>query len=155
MVTPMELDLATAVDRLRGLACWGTVAGGSAGSAVALDFGGRRPRAKPLRRPHLTPEQQELEGEVSMLVHCAWRLETSAAIVCGSGDDNGPDGPMLRGLTNVVGATVQHVESLCDGRDLVLTFDRDLTLRVFCDNTVPDQWSWNYTIFVDGQNVSR
>jgi hypothetical protein len=149
----LEVDLVTAMERLHGLACWGTVAGDGAGSAVAIDFGGRRPREQPLRNPHLTPEQREYVGEVSLLIHCAWRLETPTAVACGSGDDNGPDRPMLRGLTRLVGATVQHVEILREGRDLALVFDRDLTLRVFCDNTTAD--GWNYTLYADGQNVSR
>ncbi len=141
--------LDAAIERLTGIVCWGTIAG----SVVALDFGARRLRDRPLQNPHITPEQREYSGEVCLTLLCAWRLDSPAGIVCGSRDDDGLDGLMLRGLGQLTGARVQHVAAADVTGDLTIAFDRGLTLHVFVNSAAPG-WG-NYIIHLDDACLGR
>ena len=134
---------------LKGKACWSILAGAGTGSTIHLEFGAKVPRRTPLReRPRLTAEQTRYEGELDLFVQCAWRLERSRAVVCGSTDDDRNDGPMVQGLEQLVGKTVQAVDVEEPIPDFSLRLDGDLHLTVFCDQTNIETNTDNYSVRV-------
>jgi hypothetical protein len=124
------------IDELRSLQdleCWGIVAGEGTGSRVALDFGQRIPRARPLKNPTLPEIHRQYKGEFGIFVqNCAWRLD-SGITVCTSKSPNTSDGEMVRGLQNLVGRRVVSVLVTSPAHDLVIEFSDGIKLSLFCD----------------------
>ncbi len=141
-------DFVSTIQHLVGKKCWGFVAGEGTGSVVALDFGDRMKRDKPLRNPHLTREQRENSAELSLLVQCVWRLDSSEQVICGAWDSNVIGGPMLAGLQRVVGKDVCSVVVDMVSLDLTLWFDAGLCLKIFCDRVNVDEDEDNYSFHV-------
>lgn len=133
--------------RLVGLRCSGYTAGGAAGSHVNLEFGGRIPRAKPLENEYLTEEQRLGEPEYSVFVLCVWRLDSDEQVICGAWDDNGSQGPMLRGLEELPGWRLGSFEVDEPGLDLRLRFENGWTFRIFCDQVNEQDECPNYSLF--------
>lgn len=138
--------------KLNGLACWSYVAGPGTGSVVALDFGQKIQRSRPLRNPSLTHEQRHFEGEISIIVECAWRIDSPIRVLGGSADDNRQGGPMLNALDKLIGSRVEGVRALAPGYDLLVVFEEDLRLGVFAVETNLDENIDNYSIFT-GESV--
>lgn len=128
-----------------GRRCWGVVAGEGTGSVFILDFGRKVPRDKPIGNPHLTPERQRYTGEISLMVWSAWRIDSGRSVICGWNDSSRNDGPMVRGLKSLVNTSVKAVTIERPAMDLTISFARR-TLRVFCDQTVPESGPDNYSI---------
>jgi hypothetical protein len=127
--------------------CWGIVAGEGTGSTIALDFGEKIPRKKKILNPTLTDEQKKYTAELSLFISCAWRIESDNKVICGSTDPNANDGPMVRGLKNLVDHKVDSIHVLLPSFDLSLLFDGFLWLRVFCDQTGEVEEYDNYSFF--------
>jgi hypothetical protein len=130
---------------LTGQECWSVIAGSGTGSTIHLAFGRRIPRRVPVNNSILSEAERIYEGEFDLFVECAWRLERSNVVLCGSTDDDRNDGPMVIGLQQVVGGVVASVEVSKPIPDLILRFTGDLCLRVFCDQTNPDTNYDNYS----------
>jgi hypothetical protein len=139
--------LTTALAALIGAPCWSALAGRGAGGTVVLDLGGRLPRAQPLRNAQLTDEQRAYTGEHWLLVRCAWRLESAAGVVGGSGDPAGS----AAAIACLVGRSVTAFEVRSAAHDLVLSFGDDHRLAIFCDRTVDGDD--NYSVAIPGSIV--
>jgi hypothetical protein len=146
-VSVMVKDFISTLQHLVGKNCWGFVAGEGTGSVVALDFGDRVKRDRPLKNPHLTREQRENSAELSLLVQCAWRLDSPEQVICSAWDSNVADGPMLAGLQRVVGKNVYSVVVDVVSLDLTLRFDAGLCLKIFCDRVNVDEDEDNYSFY--------
>jgi hypothetical protein len=139
-------ELRTLLRLLKGLACWSATCGGAAGSSLLLDIGSGVPREKPISNLTLSDLQQRYEGEYRVFVQCAWRLELSDEVICGSGDDPTPGGAMSVGVQRIVGCSVVHADIQYPARDLILEFTDGLFLRVFCDQTNIEEDEDNYSL---------
>ncbi len=132
---------------LKGKECWSFYAGPSTGSHVDFDFGKKLPRVVPLLgNPNLTEDQKFYEGEVSLFIQCAWRLDSHDEVVCGSTDSSEKEGPMLVGLESIIGRMVEDVEIVGPAFDLTVTLRDDLSLKVFCDQTNLEDDEHNYSL---------
>lgn len=141
----LAAELARILKSLIGKRCWGVVAGEATGSVFILDFGRKVPRDKPIANPHLTPEQRRYDGEISLTVWSAWRIDAEHRVVCGWNDSSRNDGPMVRGLKSLVNTSVKAVTIEPPAMDLTISF-AGRTLRVFCDQTVRESGPKNYWI---------
>lgn len=132
---------------LKGKLCWSVLAGAGTGATMHLEFGAKAPRRASLReRPQITSEQAHYEGELDLFVQCAWRLERSQSVLCGSTDDDRNDGPMVRGLQELVGKLIVAVDVDDPVPDLELLFGDGLRLKVFCDQTNLETNDDNYSV---------
>jgi len=141
----LEAEFTRSLKCLVGKRSWSVVAGEGTGSVFILHFGRKVPRGRPIANPHLTPDQRQYTGELSLTVWAAWRIETDRAVMCGWNDSNRKNGPMVRGLQSLVGIQVKAVTIQPPALDLTIRFGRK-ALRVFCDQTVRDTGPNNYWI---------
>jgi hypothetical protein len=135
--------LTSALAALIGAPCWSALAGRGAGGTVVLDLGARLRRVQPLKNAQLTDEQRACTGELWLLVRCAWRLETAAGVVGGSGDPAGA----AAAIACLVGRSVTAFELRSPAHDVVLSFGDDQRLVIFCDRAGDDD---NYSVAVPG-----
>lgn len=126
--------------------CWGVIAGPGTGSHISLDFGGKQPRERPLKNPHLTDDQQRFEGEYVLYVTCTWRLQLRDRVICSSTSSNAKDGPLQKGLGRLVDDIVNQVSVGPPAFDVEIRFQSGLVLLVFCDIS-NDEDEDNYSIF--------
>ena len=145
--TPVPLEtLKALVASLIGQVCWSATCGGAAGSNLMLDLGRDIPRKRPVRNRTLSDRQRHFEGEFRVFIQCAWRLEQADRIVCGSGDDPDPSGPMITSMKQVENSVVEHANIQSAGHDLTLRFFEGWVLRIFCDHINGDKLDMNYSI---------
>jgi hypothetical protein len=133
---------------LIGKECWSIIGGAGTGSNISLAFGEKVPKKRPLKNRSLTDEERNFNGEFSLYITCTWRIDSELEVACGCREDNSAKGPMLRGLQKLVN---QRVISVClspPALDLSLTFENNLSLRIFCDQTSLDEDHDNYTFFL-------
>lgn len=133
--------------KLRHKPCWNVVAGPGTGSHVALDFGRRVPRRRPLRNPCLSTDQQMYQGEYSLLVTCAWRLQGRKRVICSSTSSNHEAGPMQTALKRLIGTRVHGISLHGPALDMKISFDGGLALLVFCDQANEKEAEDNYSFF--------
>lgn len=147
-MTRLNESLEKSCDRLKNKICWTVTAGSGTGSVFNLGLGGKIPRRRPLTNRHLTQEQRENVAEYGLFVMCVWRLDTSDRVLCGAWDSNDAEGPMLSGLRQLIGHRVIQISVRDPGLDLELTFDNNLQLNVFCDQTNEQENSDNYSLYL-------
>lgn len=111
---------------------WATVAGAGTGSILGLRFGKKIKKARPSNNPHLSRSVRYYDGEFSMLIWCAWRVEKDSNIICGSMDSNESGGLMVEGIKVLHNKRVRaiHIGKI---PDLCIYFVGGLKLRLFCD----------------------
>ena len=142
-------EVTAALILLEGRPCWSVLAGAGTGPTMHLEFGAKIPRRVPLRdRPQITREQARYEGQLDLLIQCAWRLELGDTVLCGSTDDDRNDGAMKIGLRGLEGKTVLALSVEYPVPDLSISFEGDLRLRVFCDQTNIETNDDNYSVRV-------
>lgn len=140
------LGLKMLVDKLVGKPCWGISAGGCTGSRFILKCGKQLKRDRPLTNTHLPELQRLYEAELGVNVGCAaWRLDGENEVITSSTDDSSPSGPMVHGLSRLIGTYVTCAQVTRPGMDLVLEFQDGLRLRVFCDQF--ESGCSNYSVF--------
>jgi hypothetical protein len=134
------------VRNLVGVKCWGVVAGSGTGSVISLQLGKKIRRKVEFTNPYLSREQRRFDPEVEIFVESAWRLDSPSQVVCGCWDDNRAEGPMKRGLGELVGKVISKAHVDKPGLDLTLAFGEDHKLRVFCDQVNELDARDNYSI---------
>jgi hypothetical protein len=139
MNTAVPSELSKAILSLPGLACWYVSCGGAAGSTFELSFGQEVRRRFPLKNSAHSAEFRQFEGEVSLLVWCAWRLDSPDTCLTSWDDTNDS---VERELTKLVGARVRSIDLVGPCWDINLMFSNSLCLRVFCDH-VPGEPSFD------------
>lgn len=139
-----EFPVQELMSRLQGKVCWYTLAGKGTGSIVQLYLGDKVPRRTPIRNDKLPASAREFDPEYSLLVYCAWRLDGATQPITSWREPEDNDGPMVRGLAELHGETIQAVEVLEPAWDLFLRFTGGKTFRVFCDRAVfeKDDINW-------------
>ena len=133
--------------KIQGVACWSVVAGKGTGSVINIGFGGKIKRDKPLLNRTLGEEERHFEAEYSLLVYCAWRLSHNGSVQCSWRDDNGHDGPMLKGLSLLKSSKLTAAQFEADSFDLTFMFENGLRLDIFCDHSDPDEAEQNYILY--------
>ncbi|MBV9123746.1 MAG: hypothetical protein JO112_10350, partial [Planctomycetes bacterium] len=113
--------------------------GGGAGSTFQLALGGKVRRPLPLKNPAHAEDFRQFEGEVSLFVWCAWRLDALDRPVT-SWDDT--EESVAAGLEQLVGSRIDTIEVVPPAWDMTLKFSNSLWLRVFCDH-VPGEPSFD------------
>jgi len=135
----IPVELGKLIPSLRGLECWYVSCGGAAGSAFQLSFGEKVRRRMPITNSAHSDAFRQFEGEVSLLVWCAWRLD-------------GPDSPLTSWddrhesieaeVSKLVGTRIESLEVVPPAWDMNIMFSNSLCLRVFCDH-VPGEPSFD------------
>ncbi len=141
-------DLTESLQALIAKKCSRFYAGPSTGSDIDLHFGIETTICVPVSRPSLPEGLKLAQGEISLFIECAWRLDSETEVICGSTDSNDNDGPMQRGLALVVGRVVKSVKVELPAGDLTVRFSGDIALGVFCDQTNLEEGNDNYSLHV-------
>jgi hypothetical protein len=141
------LQLNNQLKKMIGKPLWATLVGGCTGSILGLRFGKKLKKARPTPNPHLSRIVRYYNGEFSMMIFCAWRVERDSKIICGTGDCN------ERGELTVEGIRILHgkrVRSVHVGKipDLCIDFDAGYKLRLFCDTKTSNKKSYHKWYFV-------
>lgn len=82
------------------------------------------------------------------MIWCAWRLDKKDKVICSWNDGNDKNGLMRQGLNELVNKGVVSVRVESPAYDLTLQFENELSLKIFCDQTNPEEDDENYTFFV-------
>lgn len=138
-------ELVLNLREIEGKSCWGIAAGANTGSVLNLHFGAKLPRRRPIPNPKLCPDLRRYDGELSILVDCAWRIETPKRVLCGWLECDGRVNPLEIGVEKLVHRVVTGTECHLPSCDLAFSFDNGMTLRLFCDRTVRE--STNFSLF--------
>lgn len=132
--------------------CWGITAGEGSGSVISLEFGKKIERTKYLKNNYLTENQKKFNAEYDLFIECSWRINDSQGAICSSKSPNDNYGTMLLELKKIVDQKVVSIEINELSYDLVLHFDNDLKLYIFCDETNENEDIDNYTFATPDHN---
>ena len=136
--------LESELNTLVGAPCWAVLVSGGLDNRVTLSFGDQLPRSTPLLADTLTKAQQQFAGAYELsIADCTWRLDSPDEIVTSWSDDTAA---RRHWLGYLVGQRITAWEITWPGLDLTLHAANSLTLRLFCDQTNPDDSSDNYTL---------
>ncbi len=120
-------------DMLVGKECWSRKAGAGTGSMVSFDLGKKIRRTNPVRNPMLSEDQLNFIGEFGLFIMSAkWHVMNESGIICDSGDNNSPNGPMLVGLDRLVGKLVVSWDFVDELFGFELNFNDGISLVVTC-----------------------
>jgi hypothetical protein len=140
--------LEDALNGMVGAGCWSVMVPGGLENGLTLSLGDKVPRPAPLNAPNLTAEQQAFWGAYELIIaDCTWRLDSPDVIVTSWSDD----APAQRErLAHLIGTVIGAWEITWPGLDLSLHFDNALSLRLFCDQTDPQDSGHNYSLLAPG-----
>ena len=144
----MSANLVRGVEELVGLSVWAVVAGSGTGSVINLLFGEAIRRSTPISNPTLPAKVRDHDASHSLFIRCVWRLDGESEVITGAWDDNQAGGPMLAGLTPLVGDRVKSVWLGRPAFDLDVLFESGKTLRVFCDQINSEDDNPNYSLLL-------
>jgi hypothetical protein len=138
--------LLSIVEQIIGTTCWKVAAaGGATGSHFNLDFGNMIEWPVDTTRMVPLEMQRGTYGEFGVQVGCAsWRLDSENAPITAWTDIASPDGPMVKGLRLLQDCIVTDAKITKPGLDLLLEFNKNYSLRVFCDQF--DEQYDNYSV---------
>jgi hypothetical protein len=148
---PPEIDQFFA--GILGKKCWAVIAGPGTGSVVDLYFGEKIRRVRPLTNSALSAEERLFEGEQSLVVYSAWRIESDSEIISTS-QNVGASGIDLRQILSLIGEVVVRVEFVSSFYDLQVAFSNGLKLRVFCDLSTGNEEESNYVMFNKSSSIA-
>jgi hypothetical protein len=117
---------------LVGEECWGVVGGGGTGSVISLAIGARTLRRKPVNNPHLSDFVRRYDSAYSLMLWCAWRIDSKSDVVSGSHMSNSNDGPMVLGNKSICGQRIKAVNCSGPAFDLRLDFENQHSLVIHC-----------------------
>jgi hypothetical protein len=119
---------------IKGQICWAVLAGPPNGSFIHLHFGGMIERDRPIPNKNLPYGLDRFKGEYHLGIYCEWRLQKNGKPITGSREPNELDGPMVKGLSRLIGKSIISVAITDDCGDLEIAFE-DMCLKVFCNYT--------------------
>lgn len=137
-------DFEAVVARLAGIPCWSVLISG-VGSLANLHFGQKIERAQHLVHPNfkITPEESVYEGEIVLyLEECPWRLDGVDAVLCTWMQDTAK---IAAELVKLRGDVVLEATVTRPAYDLTIRFESGCVLRVFPDQSNPDEGD-NYSV---------
>jgi len=135
MATYIPEELGKLMSALKGLTCWDVSYGGAAGSTFQLALGEKVHLLLPPETTKHSDTIPRFEGEASILVWCAWRLDTPDDTLTSWDDTNES---IEAGLTRLIGARLESVEVFPPAWDMNIEFSNRLYLHVFCDHVPGD-----------------
>jgi hypothetical protein len=137
-------DNAIILDRLlaglRGARVLRVFAGPNTGSNLSLRLappGHEHVKSMPRLRP-----EQLLAGEIALFVECAWRLQRGDDFLVGSGLHD-VEVAAYETIARMEGQVISELICTPSALDLIVTFENELRLHVFCDQFGD---STNYTV---------
>lgn len=144
------MNIQEKLNLIKGKPCWGVLAGYPNSSYIHLHFGKKIEREKIIPNNKLPYNLDTYNGEYHLGIFCAWRLQNGNVPITGSCEPNNLDGPLVKGLQNIVNKEVTEVEIIDECGDLRVKFG-DLCLNVFCNYTgnedeeycVQDDTNWS------------
>lgn len=101
----------------------------------------------------------ELEGKMEFMIDCAWRIEYGDIVLTTCGDDSTPlTGRMNKSVEKLIGSKLLSYE-LLKHNDLILNFENDFLVRVFCSlgfevEVKEDYPSFNWCFSVPSLDIS-
>ena len=128
-------EISRLVPLLESLECWYVSTGGAAGSTFQLSLGEKIRRDIPLKNSVHSEEFRHFEGSASILVWCAWRLDSVNGPI--TSWDDAQQG-VEEGLHKLIGQKIESVDLIPLAWDVNVTFSNGLCLRVFCDHVPGD-----------------
>lgn len=144
------VSFANALDGLVGQLLWQPLAGPNTGGALTVELGAAVLRPA-VAHPHPRLNPPSHQGESSLYIRCAWRVENEEEVLTSSLDDNSLDGPMLRALRVLDRTIVTAVSVSWPSCDLVLKLSGGLRLSIFCDQVdESDKYGDNYNLVLPG-----
>jgi hypothetical protein len=138
-VKPHDVAAISAIIRpLLGQPAWGAALG--VGSFLTIEFGDIAPSAEGERKIH---------GEWHLWVcHCAWRIDTSDAVIAGSDDE---PATMRDAIECLNGQVLRSVQLFPPGPDAKLLFGESVVLNLFPINSSGEYEYW--MLFTPDGNV--
>ena len=130
--------------RIAGQPCWSAIVGADDDYPFVLHFGEKRRRSLRLANPRLSFLQRTYEGEFSLLVECAWRVDGPTAVVASCWD---PADVRQEALERLVDVTVRTVTAQAPGYDLQLVFENGHALRCLSVETDVDRPRDNWHLY--------
>jgi hypothetical protein len=146
----IEDNFIKSFNKLLNKKCWAFH--NSVETTISFNFGKKIKRSRPLKTKLRPLIERRYDGEFHLLIFCSWRIESKSKILISSREENGgyykQGGPTLKALKSLIGSKVTAVEISNPGFDFALTFENDLTFRVFCDTTgKPRNHNDNYVYY--------
>lgn len=149
MTQPLIAEFETTIHQLAGLECWNITAG-AVGSMASLDLGAKILRNKPLPfyNASLSIDEHKHRGELVLYIEdCPWRLDSVDEVIASWTDSSAPNGPIVTGLKRLIGQRIESAALAHPGLDLTVHFSGGLVLRIFPDQSDPEQGD-NYSLSV-------
>ena len=141
--------LKAALDRMVGLTCWAAV--GAVGSHVSLKIGGKIQRDIPIKNPNISALARKYTGEWGLFIQdCTWRVDSSRRVLASS---RSTCDKFKSICTRLTGRTIVEAVLIRPAGDLVVTFDKNLTLRLFAD-CIDARDGTNYTLFTPTKSIT-
>lgn len=140
MDSDLVAEYEAVLKNLVGSPCWSVQISG-VGSLVSLHFGNKLKRDQPMEHPDfkISDEERVYRGEYILYVEdCPWRIETTEAVIATWMDESTPGSPIDTSMRRFVDRTVDQIELMRPGLDLMLRFDIGQTLRIFPDQIDAD-----------------
>jgi hypothetical protein len=135
---------------LLGRTVQGIIAGEGTGTAIKIDFSALENEPVRIGSNPIDRLSSAVLHPFELLVLCAWRLDSESGVVCGHLDDNSPGGLMISGVESLRGRVVVDVALSGPGWDLALSFDEQMTLRIFCDQVNQSDLEDNFHFYYPG-----
>ncbi|MBU0558702.1 MAG: hypothetical protein KKD86_13075 [Bacteroidetes bacterium] len=145
-------ELKSAINDIIDKKCWAVSAGEGTGSVVGLYIGDKFLRKNELKNDKLEPILRKYDSELSLLISCAWRLDTLDEVLCSSTDSNENAGNMITNLLKLQDLEISSANITTPALDLKITFENNMTLHVFCNETNFEDDLPNYTFYTMGKN---
>ncbi len=135
------------LSQLYGVSCWGYALHESGRQhRLGLALGTKSHRAEPLTADIFSDKLKQFTPQFTLFTQlCSWRFEDNQAILCTSKNDREI---VRQTLDEVVGQTIHHVRLAKPGLDLIMQFENDMILRLFCDAAIATgPQSVNYQLY--------
>ncbi len=128
----LNAQISTVLKPFLHKACWHVSVGGCTLPTFSLALGEKFKRARPLKNPAQPSVFRKYEPEISMFVWCAWRLDCGNSIIA---SDDASAGEITHGLKQIIGKSATSIRPTSPAWDLVIDFEKNLRLTVFCNHT--------------------
>jgi len=113
-------------------------AGSGGGSIINIEFG---------ESLNISPKSfgsyKIFEGDFSIMIYCAWRLESNESVLTSWNEDNSDNGPIVTNLKNLINNRVISYE-ISDLFDLKIFFEEQKALTIFCDLSTEQEFECNW-----------
>ena len=130
MMTRNSSDVSSLLQRSVGTRCWHVSVGGASLPTFSLALGGKIPRESELPNKAQPRAFRRYYPEVQFYVWCTWRLEDRSGVIATS---RFPPARVVGSLNRCLGRRIIEAYVVPPAWDLVLIFERQLVLRMFCD----------------------